>query len=409
MIKTTKSKIIDLTPNRPMYIGGHAMRTGKHTGVHDKIEATLIALEVDGEVLLFVEADISNFDNDFARLFKYYVVEYLHIKYNNIILSAGHSHSAPLLLTRNREMPHDDQWRKEVFEKLVSASKEIIRSEFFEVSRVKYTTGESNGFYGNRNSIDKYGDTNIYVFEFKNEKDETISSIINMSCHSTVLSPEEYNISGDLLAAVRRELAQYINVIPLVCNGNAGDISNRLYRQNNDFEELRRVSSGIAKQISRFKTTNDITLRKPRSRSFVYIVDFDPDIKDLEIKLGESERKLEKTTIYDERKWLISEINGFKRKIQTGHVHLELETTIINMGELEIVVLPCELVSAFGKQIKKSSQAKACFIWGYANGQSGYVVEASEFGGGHDGISTQFPKGKAEEYVALIIQNLYDN
>ena len=77
------------------------------------------------------------------------------------------------------------------------------------------------------------------------------------------------------------------------------------------------------------------------------------------------------------------------------------------MNDLELVILPCELVSAFGRQIKKTSSAKACIVWGYANGQTTYVVEASEFNGGHDGIATNLPKGKAEEYVALILQQLF--
>lgn len=409
MVKVTTATIVNITPDRPMYIGGHAMRTGKHTGVHDEIEVTILGLEVDKKPFLFVEADISNFDSIFVRLLKYHLVEYLHIPYDNIILSAGHSHSAPLFMTRNEDMPHDDDWRKDVLNKIIEGSKETMNKEFYEVSRVKFTTGESYGFYGNRNSKDKYGDQHIYVFEFKDAEDNTISALVNMSCHSTVLSPEEYQISGDLLAAVRRELVPYLGVTPLVCNGNAGDMSNRLYRLNNDFNELKRVSAGIAEQISRFDTTCDLILENPKTRSFTYKVDYKPDIKSLEAKLKDSEEKLEKTVAYDDRKWLISEINGFKRKIKSGHVKLELETTIIRMGDLEIVVLPCELVAAFGKQVKKSSQAKACFVWGYANGQNGYVVEASEFGGGHDGISTQLPKGKAEEYVSLIIQNLFDN
>ena len=409
MVKITTATLVNITPDRPMYIGGHAMRNGKHTGVHDEIEVTILGLKVDEQPFLFVEADVSNFDGDFVHLFKYHIVEYLHIPYDNIVLSAGHSHSAPLLATRNSEMPHDDGWRKEVLNKIIEGAQITMNKEFHEVSRVKYTTGISTGFYGNRNAKDKYGDTQIYVFEFKDSTDMTLAAIVNISCHSTVLSPEEYNISGDLLAALRRELVPYLKVTPLVCNGNAGDISNRLYRQNNDFAELKRVSSGIAEQISKFDETMDLKLFEPKTRSFVYKVDYDPDIELLKERLAESEAKLAKATEYDVRKWLISEINGFKRKIKAGHVHLELETTIIRLGDLEIVVLPCELVSAFGRQIKKSSQAKACFIWGYANGQNGYVVEASEFGGGHDGISTQLPKGKAEEYVSLIIQRLFDN
>ena len=55
------------------------------------------------------------------------------------------------------------------------------------------------------------------------------------------------------------------------------------------------------------------------------------------------------------------------------------------------------------------STAKVCLIWGYANGLTGYVIEASCFHQGVEGISTRLPKGYAEEYVAKIIQHLFDN
>lgn len=407
MVKVTTTTIVNITPEWPMYICGHAMRTGKHTGIHDELEVILLALEIDNEKFIWMTADISNFDNDAIHYLKNYIVEYYHISYDNIIISAVHSHSAPMFTTSNVDTPHDDIWRKAVISKIIQGVDKCLNKGFQEVARVKYTVGESEGLYGNRNSKEKYGDTNIYVIEFKDVNDETISTIVNMSCHSTVLSPEELNISGDLLAAVRRELIPYLKVTPLVCNGNAGDVSNRLYRQNNDFEELKRISSKIAKQISEFTTTFNIQLKNPKTRSFTYIVDYEPNIENLQQRLIDSEKQLATSTEYDDRKWLISEISGFKRKIKAGHVHLELETTIINLNDLEIIIMPCELVSAFGRQIKNSSQAKACFIWGYANGQNGYVVEASEYNGGHDGISTQFPKGKAEEYVSMIIQNLF--
>lgn len=35
------------------------------------------------------------------------------------------------------------------------------------------------------------------------------------------------------------------------------------------------------------------------------------------------------------------------------------------------------------------------------------MVEASEFNGGHDGISTQLKRGQAEEYVGKLIQGLF--
>ncbi len=410
MVKVTELVKIDITPDRPMYIAGHAMRKGMHKGIHDPIEVTFLGLEVDDEKFLLMEGDVSNWDKEFVREVKYALANRIGLKYDNIILSVGHSHSAPLLSTRDASMPHDQAWREEVTSRTISTSIEVMtKCQFKEVSKVVWTTGESYGFYGNRNSKDKYGDQNIYVIEFKDPCDKTISALVNMSCHSTVLSPEDYDLSGDLLAAVRRKLIPVLGLEPLICNGCAGDMSNRLYRQNNDYNELMRVSQGIADDVSKFTNTYEINLSSPKTRAFNFVVDYDPDVKKLEERLKKAEADLGVATEYDARKWLISEINGFKRKIKEGHVHLELETTVIRMGDLEVVVMPTELVAALGKQIKKSSQAKACFVWGYANGACGYVVEASEFNGGHDGISTQLPKGKAEEYVALCIQNLFDN
>ena len=156
-----------------------------------------------------------------------------------------------------------------------------------------------------------------------------------------------------------------------------------------------------------FADREEIILGDEKTRSFTFEVEYDTDKETLNNKLAEFEKKLEITEEFDARKWIISEIAGFKRKLAVDHVDLKFETTIIRMNDLELVILPCELVSAFGRQIKKTSDAKACIVWGYANGTTTYVVEASEFNGGHDGIATNLPKGKAEEYVALILQHLF--
>lgn len=104
---------------------------------------------------------------------------------------------------------------------------------------------------------------------------------------------------------------------------------------------------------------------------------------------------------------MLSEIAGCDRKLKQEHVFIDLTSTIIRMNDLELVIIPCELAARLGVQIKQSSNAKLCLVWGYANGHSTYVVEAKGFNGGHDGISTQLKKGQAEEYVGKLIENLY--
>lgn len=397
---------VNITPKEPTYIGGHSMRTEKMKGVHDEIEMMLLWITINDEKVLFVNADLSNFDYDFIHEAKRRLLNSLKVKYDNIVISANHTHSGPVINTRTEDQPHDEKYREYVMSQLVSGAVASY-DQGVEVKRVTCRIGESHGFYGNRNSKDKYGDQNIYIIEFKDAADKNVAAMVNLSTHSTVLSPEEYLISGDLLAELRRKLIPLLGVEPLMTNGNAGDMSNRLYRQGNDFAELERVTQGIADQVAQFGEPFDIQLSDIKTRDFRFSVRVKVDLDDLANKLKEAEEKLEVAEAYDDRKWLISQIAAFKRKLLVPEVKLDFESSVIAMGDLELVILPCELAAEFGRQVKKSSNAKVCIVWGYANGQAGYVVEASEFKGGHDGIQTQLPKGKAEEYVSLIIQHLF--
>ena len=400
-------KIVDITPEIPVFLRGHAMRKEKSKGVHDRLEAVVSWLKI-GEIRnLFVNGDVSGWDYEFVHAFKRKVMEQCNVKAEHIVLSATHTHSGPTLFTVDQDQPHDEAYRQEVLKKLVETAVSIYDQEV-PVSQVVCSSGNSEGYYGNRNGKDKYGDQKITLLEFKNEKNENLAAFVHLSCHSTVLSPQEYQISGDLLGALRRKLTPLLHVTPMMMNGNAGDMSNRLYRKNNDFKELDRISQGIAYQIMGFSEKMTLDLSDEQENSFTFEVAYDTDKETLKKKIEEFNVKLESTTEFDARKWLISEIAGFKRKLAVDHVDLKFETTILRMKDLELVILPCELVSAFGKQIKKTSTAKCCIVWGYANGQTTYVVEASEFNGGHDGIATHLPKGKAEEYVALILQHLFD-
>lgn len=398
-------KNVDITPEIPVYIRGHAMRKGKSKGVHDRLEAVVSWLNVDGVENLFINADVIGWDYPFVHEFKDIITQKCNVQREHIVLSATHTHSGPVLCTIDKDAPHDESYRRTVMNNLVETALEIYGKET-EVTKIVYSTGESVGYYGNRNGKDKYGDNNIYLLEFKDSSNKNIAAYCNISCHSTVLSPQEYELSADLLGNLRRKLTPLLGVCPMMMNGNAGDMSNRLYRKNNDFNELDRVCTGIAYQIMGFSNKKEIVLKDEQTKSFNFNVSFDTDKETLSSKVKEYEQKLETTEEFDARKWIISEIAGFKRKLAVDHVDLDFETTIIKMNDLELVILPCELVSAFGKQIKKTSNAQICIVWGYANGQTTYVVEAAEFNGGHDGIATNLPKGKAEEYVAMILQNM---
>lgn len=408
MLQVAKSKRV-VTPEGSVPIAGHAMRTSPSTGVHDQLETHVLLLDLEGTKCCFINADLIGVSFEFADRVKEAVERELGIARDYTVFSVTHTHTGPYfgMASHTEEMSEADiAYENYVFDQTMEAVREAA-GQFVPFETVKVRRGEVKGFYGNRNSLDKPGDEMVTLLEFR-QGDKVVAAMVNISCHSTVMNPLETNLSADLLGNVRRELTPYLEVEPLMTNGNAGDISNRLYRHNNDFGELKRVTSGIAAHIAGFKEVGELSLTPVQSAHRVpFQVEYDTDKAGLQEALEKLEGQLETVTEFDARKWLHSEIAGYKRKLNVDHVSIRLDSTVLRLGELELVILPCELASAFGRQIKRSSNAKLCLVWGYANGQSTYVVEASEFNGGHDGISTQLKRGQAEEYVGKLIQGLF--
>lgn len=407
MIYVARTKQI-ITPQKSLPLMGHAMRKESAIGAADELEVHLLSIVAEDVCNLWISADLISFSYELVDRIKFMLKQALHLESEQILLSATHTHSGPYVFDSPfHDVKPDCEYVDEVCQKIVEGAMRIVGHEKT-CDHVLYQKGQSKGYYGNRNSKDKPGDPWIHVLRFQDQENRDLAVLVNLSCHCTVLSPLELHYSADLFGALRRQLQKLYQVEPLMANGNAGDISNRQYRIGNDLVALETMACNITTQISQFSDSQNIELNALQVKSLNFVVEYENNHKMLHNKLNELQSKLSECEEFDERKWLISEIAGCERKLKQHHVKVEIKCSIRRLGDLEIIALPCELASAFGLQLKRASSAPCCLVWGYAEGHSTYVVEASEFQSGHDGISTMLPKGKAEELIGLLIQSMFD-
>lgn len=400
------SKVIDITPKRPCYTGGYAIRDKMFEGVNDPIEAVIMWLQVDSTRLLFINADLINFYYGFVNRFRAELSQRFGVDEDKIVLSATHNHNGPMF-DDDRPYPIDPQYEELLHDRLLEAAGEI-KDSMVCVDSVWATAGESLGFYSNRNG-QKPGDQKITVIEFKDAAGKNISVMINMSTHSTVVGPNHLKLTADLHGNVRRKVSDFFGVTPMMMQGNSGDMSNRLLRQGNDYNELERVSTGIAQQIMGFDYANSIKLdlHDVQTHTFSYSVSNPVDAEALTDKIAKWKEKLKTTANFDDIKLLKCQIISYERDLKHDKLEFAINGSVIRIGDLELICLPCELVAAFGMYIKAVSTAKCCILWGYCNGRTTYVVEAGEFGVGHSGNATKLRKGQAEEFVGKVIQNMF--
>ena len=159
--------------------------------------------------------------------------------------------------------------------------------------------------------------------------------------------------------------------------GAAGDCSNRAWRQETDYAELERLSSMAAEQIDAISCDTKLKLHYEYDRYITYRVHYQPEDhrEELQAEIDELERKMAKEKDPQASKLLYDSANSLRRKMDVSEVDILLYSTVLRLGDLEIVTSPGELGSALGIELKNHSKAKCCIICGYTNGYKSYILQ----------------------------------
>ena len=160
-------------------------------------------------------------------------------------------------------------------------------------------------------------------------------------------------ISYDLIGTIREELHKRENIYPLLCIGTSADISNRHYREGDDFKELNRTAKGITNQLLEIQNFTEIDMHTLKLDTFSYTVSYDNTLlfSGYQKELEEIQKNLEAETDKTKRKLLLSSKDKFESKLLIHKVHKELKLSLLRFPELLLVTFPGELTSVFGKYI----------------------------------------------------------
>ncbi|MFV0480216.1 MAG: hypothetical protein ACK5LZ_06595 [Anaerorhabdus sp.] len=403
-----------ITPPKELgeyYLCGHAIRTEKAIGVLDDIVATAYVLDMNGEELVWISCELIGLSKEFSLS----LIDEISGKYNveksNIMIGFTHTHSAPESeslgkFTRGNNDTIDN-YMKWVRERVLQTVSDAMAAVPIEVSaRVKTT--EIDGFYGNRNTVENPGDKEFIELDFIDQNEQVVATILNFNSHPTVLGPQNLETSGDVAGFIRRYYQEKYGCYSLVMIGAAGNMSNRLYRQGNDYKELVRTGEGIITQIENNSKYIDIKMDSVDVGVYQYSKQFKISRQDKEENLKECERRISEATTFDQKKvyssakaFIESELSDFK----TEHT-LNLDCRIYKFDDITIVTVPAELFEQFGKLLKSRNNKKCTIIWGYTLYNSGYLYNKEEKGNSFESIASNIPSGTVENFIDLLSERM---
>ena len=396
----------DITPNCDVYLVGYAGEERKKTakGVHDAPLAVSLILEVGSKKYLFVTIDTLAISDDRVDIIKSKILKVLPLEKENIIINAIHSHSLPngFMEIKAFDTPDNPAYFDYVCTQLINSLHDLDK-KMVDVS-MEIGTTKIHGFYSKRTDITKPFDDNAMLILFKNGK-TPIASICNFNCHATVLGPKNMLISSDLIGSVRKIIEDKFNVTPVMVTGASGDISNRQYRQGNDFKELDRVSRGVGDILNSIDNYKEIQLDCFEMKLYDYHIEYDNTkfYDDYQKGIDEADSILSLNNIsLDEWKMRTSEKLSLENKMKLKYIDFHVCGKVLKSNELTIVTFPGELASKFGLKLRSMCKTPYFLLIGYCDGYQGYFIEEEEYGSTYEAKASNTPKGETEKIVEKI-------
>lgn len=393
-----------LTPQNNFYLIGYGSKNRQHyaRGIHDDIYCNCLLFD-DSETELFMfSADFIEFEEEMVEEVKTMMSDLFGLNRDLVLLCATHDHSSVRDYHKDwHSGEFNEEYYRFVFDVIAQCYKEAKMNKVEATAKIgRYI---SKGFYGNRNHPGVLADNEIIITKFFDDKGNEFAGLINWAVHSTVIGPENDLLTADLAGNVSSLLKEKWGYYPAMIVGAAGDCSNRNERQGNGFEELDRVSRGLADQIEKVEVNQDIELGKIRYQTLFHTIHHDMKKIHEEVRVAQElyKEKYEKEENFDKKKIMKSILSHFENDLKINSFHLDAKGWVIKMGDLNLVVFPGELGSDFGIQLKNS--IKNALIVGYTNGFYHYFMPEKEYGVSHETIGSPITRGEPEKMIEKFI------
>lgn len=384
---------VDITPQKSVRMAGYGRKEASE-GVLDSIQINTLLLEANKQIFVYSYLDAIMIEESFVRKIREQVSEKLSIPYHHINVGCTHTHSAPAFFKLFfEEMTVETALQEEALEKMIQSIETAYDQR---QSCVLYHDElKIEGLYGNRNRIDGPSDKTFSVLELRNEAGECFGACLNVAVHPTVLNGSNHMLSSDLLGWIRQRYEAQYHHPCLIFNGTAGDVSTRFYRDENPNETLKNVSGKIIGHIA------DMYLKPLKTEPvfydhFIYTVhsDFanDPDNRRfIDNPQGPMGKMMKERAL---------------KKADWQAFDLDLEASMLVLGNLILISLPGDVVSAFGLKIRSCFPDQAVLISGYTNGYVNYLVNEAEYGKYFETVTSRSPRHAADKFIDLVIERI---
>lgn len=406
----------DITPELGCLLYGYAEERHAER-VMDRLEVGVVAIEQNGEKVLFISAEIANLMRDYCQKMRETIAAAVGVKWENILYSAIHTHSGPVTRTVVGWGVADMNFLDNVLLKAtISAAKEAISG----MKPAMMGIGTTESFVGiNRRELDSDGvvilgqDPNgpynptMTVISFKAVTGENIGSIIHFAAHPTA-ADRNLSITRDWPGLMIDRLTEVTGAPCMFINGAEGDIGPRLSNGKTTGGERYVIETGLIAAADAERAFNNIDTYEAPDLKVTYGNVTIPYVAPL--PLEEVERRI--IAMGDPAKIFGPEgtdITKYAQLLKMKAVHenggefpseLVIPQTVVALGDLALVPVCFEVFCKIALAIADGSPYKNTLVLGLTGGSYGYMPTEDQLPvGGYEVASFRASGGSPVSFV----------
>ena len=354
---------VNITPEKPVMMGGYGGRKTPSTGVHDDIFASAFYFSGQKNDVLLITADVCAFSTELVDDLKKSISAKTGIAGKNIMITAVHNHGGPFIDRYKKAVPESTaEYTRGLKEKLVNLATDASKKSVpFRMGVGKGTCNWNinrraefaNGKIELNKNPDGPVDHDLVVVKFEDLNNKTLAVLLNWPCHATTMGGDNYQITGDWPGATARYIKKDVgnDIVVGVTAGASADICPIYTRAN--FSEVEAIGYHVGKEACK-ALAQIITLPVKTVQVQNAVMSFPRKVRS---KNNSPQDSLE---------------NGFDPKIWL---------TSFKIGDLVLSGISGELMTEMGMEVKKQSPYPATVILAHCNGRSGYICTDKAKGG----------------------------
>ena len=236
--------VAELTPEVGCVMGGYGARVGSATSVAAPLYCRAVVFDDGVQPVALVVCDLLFVTLDISRRVRENLAASLGWDPTRTMVVGTHTHSGPAWLIDSL----DEDYVTSIARRIADAVAEAFNN--CRPARLVVTSASVDTISQNRRDPDGPIDTTARVLFAQDEQsDEVLASIVNYSCHATVLEHDNLAISPDFPGAMVEALEQAVGGRAVYLQGCAGSI-NPVW-MSHSFSEVKRIGSILALAAAR--------------------------------------------------------------------------------------------------------------------------------------------------------------